>query len=133
MVFNQLAFKLVLCLFSADLRLEIADQVIAFEKVLFEVAFNHARESLWVFFALIKCILHESSQLLVVVLGIFHICRPLLVVVASHSLMEEARLYHGLSLSLLHVLFLQVSVLLLHTVLAELRAHIGNTYINVRV
>ena len=47
--------------------------------------------------------------------------------------MEEARLYHGLSLGLLHVLFLQVSVLLLHTVLAELRAHIGNTHINVRV
>ena len=47
--------------------------------------------------------------------------------------MEEARLYHGLSLGLLHVLFLQVSVLLLHTVLAELWAHIGNTHINVRV
>ena len=47
--------------------------------------------------------------------------------------MEEARLYHGLSLGLLHVLFLQVSVLLLHTVLAELRAHISNTHINVRI
>lgn len=47
--------------------------------------------------------------------------------------MEEARLYHGLGLGLLHVLFLQVSVLLLHAVLAKLRAHIGNTHINVRV
>ena len=45
--------------------------------------------------------------------------------------MEESRLLQGLGLSLLHILFLQVSVLLVHNILAELWAHVSDTHINV--
>ena len=47
--------------------------------------------------------------------------------------MEESRLLQGLGLSLLHILFLQVSVLLVHNILAELWAHVSDTHINVSI
>ena len=134
LVFNQFALQLVLDLFSANFRLEITDQIVALQQVVLEVALNLSRKLLWVFFALIKLVVKERGQFLVVVLRIFNICRPLRKIKASHSLVEEAGFFLSLRLSLLHILLLKISVMLLvHALLTELHAHICNTNIDICV
>ena len=51
----------------------------------------------------------------------------------SHCLVKEARFFLGLSLSFLHVLFLEIGMLLIHAILAELKAHISHPNINICV
>jgi len=86
-----------------------------------------------IFFAVIKSILKKISQLLVVILGVLNVSRPLLVVVPSDCLVQEAGLFLGLGLRLLHVFLLQIGVLLIHAILAELRPHVCHTNIDVCV
>ena len=71
-----------------------------------EEVFDLAREFLRLFFAVIKRVLHEVTQLLVVVARIVQISRPLAIGEASHCLAQETWLLHSLSFSLLSVLLL---------------------------
>lgn len=132
MILDELAFELVLLLFSPDLCLEVSDQIVPLEQVFLEEIFDLTRELLRIILAVVESILHKVAQLLVVVAGIVHISRPLGIVETSHRLAQESWFLHGLSFSLLPVLLLKVSVLLLvHLLLTEsLAMHVVVAYIN---
>ena len=76
-----------------NLGLEVADQVVSLEKILLEVAFNHARELLGVFLAVIESVFKERRQLLVIVLRVLHVSGSSRSVKTTNGLAEEPWLF----------------------------------------
>ena len=130
---DELSLDDVLCFLSADLGFKIADQIVSLEEILAEVALDHPRELLRVVFAVIQGVLQEPCQLLVVVLWVLQGHWALATLEASQCFAEEPWLGLSLGFRLLHILLLQVGMLLVHRVLAELVAHVGHTHVDVGI
>jgi len=113
-VFHQLSFQLVLVLFTPNLSLKVLDKIEAAQEIVLEVPLHKVWESRWPVFALVQGVLDKLIKLLIVVMRIVHRSWAFAFWEAPdllrHVLWSTLRSF---GFRLLHVLFFEVSVLLL--------------------